>query len=62
MDDWSGLEVIDPTLVKALKAYFPTAYQVSTAFDDLDGAGSWWMKLWEIATERHVERPSLEQC
>ena len=38
MDDWSGLEVIDPTLVKALKAYFPTAYQVSTAFDDLDGA------------------------
>ena len=38
MDDWSGLEVIDPTLVKALKAYFPTAYQVSTAFDNLDGA------------------------
>ena len=38
MDDWTELDKIDATLVKALKPCFPTALQVATAFDDLDGA------------------------
>ncbi|CAL1154777.1 unnamed protein product [Cladocopium goreaui] len=38
MDDWTELDRIDASLVKALKPCFPTALQVATAFDDLEGA------------------------
>lgn len=38
MDDWTDLDRIDTSLVKALKPCFPTAIQVATAFDDLAGA------------------------